>query len=133
MFERATCIYRFSFESLGVRTKRLLVDRCHFDGLYDRLFNRLFAKQMCQIALLPTSVRAVDGAIFANAEEQRIDDHLRIFDLDNEIQLTKSVEVSWRVAYLVQGEYDMGDQKSEHSNKQTRYHIEVDVLAMAEQ
>lgn len=60
--------------------KGLLVDRSQLDGVNDLLVDRgarLLAQQLCQIALLPASVRAVDGAILAHAQEQRVDDNLR--------------------------------------------------------
>lgn len=90
----------------------LLVDRRQLHRVHDLLIDsrlRLLAQQLRQIAFLPAAVRPVDGAIFAHAQEQCIDDD------------------------LVQRQHDVSNKKSKHRNEHTRNHVKVHVLAVAQQ
>lgn len=84
-------IWYFSRLWLSVWTEWLLINWRHFNCLYSSFFNGLFAKQMCQIALLPSSIWSINGSVFAYAKEQCIDYHLKFFEFDlTEISETRN-------------------------------------------
>lgn len=67
-----------SYQVVVMLTKGLHIDRSHFHSTNHWLFNDrwFFAKQMSQVALFPTPIRSVNGAIFIYAQEQSVDDNL---------------------------------------------------------